>query len=51
MEKALAENEAIKGKIEGYKKFKSLLQSELNKQFPNEMVKYRSIRGSDDRPS
>lgn len=47
MEKALAENEGMKGKIEGYKKFKSMLQTELNKQFPNEMVKYRSIRGNE----
>ena len=47
MEKALAENEAVKGKIEGYRKFKALLLVELSKVFSNEMAKYRSIRGDE----
>ncbi|ESN97621.1 hypothetical protein HELRODRAFT_85402 [Helobdella robusta] len=49
MEKSLAKNEEIKGKIEALKKFKSLLVVELSKVFPNEMAKYRQLRG-DDRP-
>ncbi|XP_074643144.1 mediator of RNA polymerase II transcription subunit 10-like [Tubulanus polymorphus] len=50
MEKALAKNETVKGKIDTYKKFKGLLMVELNKAFPNEVNKYRAIR-RDDRPS
>ena len=49
MEKALTENECVKGKIDGYRRFKSLLMAELSKVFSNEMVKYKSIRG-DERP-
>lgn len=47
MEKALTENEAVKGKIDGYRRFKTLLMVELSKVFNNEMVKYRSIRGDE----
>lgn len=50
MEKAVTKNEVIKGKIDSYRRFKSLLLVELSKVFPNEMAKYRAIRG-DDRPS
>ncbi|KAK2162236.1 hypothetical protein LSH36_101g01019 [Paralvinella palmiformis] len=50
MEKALAKNEAVKGKIDVFKKFKTLLIVELSKEFPHEMAKYRAVRG-DDRPS
>ncbi|GFT33465.1 mediator of RNA polymerase II transcription subunit 10 [Nephila pilipes] len=50
MEKALNKNEVVKGKIDSYRRFKSLLLVELSKVFPNEMAKYRAIRG-DDRPS
>ncbi|XP_054714858.1 mediator of RNA polymerase II transcription subunit 10-like [Uloborus diversus] len=50
MEKALNKNEVVKGKIDAYRRFKSLLLVELSKVFPNEMAKYRAIRG-DDRPS
>ncbi|XP_013391173.1 mediator of RNA polymerase II transcription subunit 10-like [Lingula anatina] len=49
MEKALMRNEAVKGKIDAYKKFKGLLMLELYKVFPNEMNKYRAMR--DERPS
>jgi mediator of RNA polymerase II transcription subunit 10 len=50
MEKALARNEAVKGKIDSLKKFKTLLIVELSKVFPNEMAKYRQLRG-DERPN
>ncbi|GAB1599867.1 mediator of RNA polymerase II transcription subunit 10-like [Argonauta hians] len=49
LEKALAKNELVKGKIDNFKKFKATLIAELSKVFPNEMAKYRAIRG-DDRP-
>lgn len=47
MEKALAENEAVKGKIDSYRRFKTLLLVELSKVFAPEMAKYRSIRGDE----
>lgn len=47
MEKALAKNEQVKGKIDSYQKFKSLLLVELSQVFPTEMAKYRAIRGDD----
>lgn len=47
MEKALAENEMVKGKIDGYRRFKKLLLLELSKNFSNEMSKYRSLRGDE----
>lgn len=50
MEKALAKNEQVKGKIEAYRRFKALLLLELSKVFPTEMAKYRAIRG-DERPT
>lgn len=49
MEKALGKNEQVKGKIDAYRKFRALLLVELTKVFPNEMAKYRAVRG-DDRP-
>ncbi|XP_022648299.1 mediator of RNA polymerase II transcription subunit 10-like [Varroa jacobsoni] len=45
MEKALAKNEQVKGKIDAYRRFKALLIVELNKVFPHEMNKYRAYRG------
>jgi len=50
MEKALAKNEQVKGKIDAYRRFKAMLLVELSKVFPNEMAKYRAVRG-DERPS
>lgn len=50
MEKALAKNEQVKGKIDAYRKFKAQLLVELTKGFPNEIAKYRAVRG-DDRPA
>lgn len=44
VEKALAKNEEVKGKIEAYRNFKKSLVSELNKMFPNEMNMYRAYR-------
>uniref|UniRef100_A0A673SV45 Mediator of RNA polymerase II transcription subunit 10 n=1 Tax=Suricata suricatta TaxID=37032 RepID=A0A673SV45_SURSU len=51
LERALARNEQVKGKIDTMKKFKSLLIQELSKVFPEDMAKYRSIRGEDHPPS
>ncbi|GAB6026907.1 Mediator of RNA polymerase II transcription subunit 10 [Chamberlinius hualienensis] len=47
MEKALAKNEQVKGKIDAYRKFRAYLLVELSKVFPNEMAKYRALRGDD----
>ncbi|KAM4874998.1 mediator of RNA polymerase II transcription subunit 10-like [Thomomys bottae] len=47
LERALAKHEQVKGKIDTMKKFKSLLIQELSKVFPEDMAKYRSIRGED----
>uniref|UniRef100_A0A0A9WC54 Mediator of RNA polymerase II transcription subunit 10 n=1 Tax=Lygus hesperus TaxID=30085 RepID=A0A0A9WC54_LYGHE len=49
LDKALMKNEQVKGKIDSYRRFKSHLLVELNSVFPNEMSKYRAIRG-DERP-
>ncbi|XP_046993521.1 mediator of RNA polymerase II transcription subunit 10 [Schistocerca americana] len=49
IEKALAKNEQVKGKIDAYRKFKAHLLLELSNAFPNELAKYRAIRG-DERP-
>ncbi|KAL6034667.1 hypothetical protein STEG23_033855 [Scotinomys teguina] len=51
LERALAINEQVKGKIDTMKKFKSLLIQELSKVFSEDMVKYWSIRGEDHPPS
>lgn len=40
MEKALSKNEAVKGKIDYYKKLKKLLIEELTKVYPSEMNMY-----------
>ncbi|XP_073968801.1 mediator complex subunit 10 [Rhodnius prolixus] len=50
IEKALTKNEQVKGKIDAYSRFKAHLLVELNNVFPNELAKYRAIRG-DERPS
>ncbi|CAG2106172.1 unnamed protein product [Medioppia subpectinata] len=50
MEKALQKNELVKGKIDSYRRFKAMLLVELSKVFPNEISKYRAVRG-DERPS
>jgi mediator of RNA polymerase II transcription subunit 10 len=47
MEKALAKNEQVKGKIDSYRKFKAQLLLELSKVFSHEMTKYRAIRGDE----
>ena len=47
MEKALSKNEDVKGKIDNYRRFKSMLLTELTKVFPNELAKYRAVRGDD----
>jgi len=44
MERALSKNEEVKGKIDYYKKFKSILIEELTKVFPSEMNKYHTVR-------
>lgn len=50
IEKALMKNEEVKGKIDAYRKFKVNMLSELSKTFPNELTKYRAIRGDDNLP-
>lgn len=47
IEKALTKNEQVKGKIDSYRKFKAHLLVELNSTFPNEITKYRAIRGDE----
>lgn len=44
MERALSKNEEVKGKIDCYKRFKSILIEELTKVFPSEMNKYHTFR-------
>ncbi|KAH8287469.1 hypothetical protein KR054_008290, partial [Drosophila jambulina] len=44
MVKTRAKNEEVKGKIEGFQKFKSSLLVELFKTFPAEMESYRAYR-------
>ncbi|XP_055515093.1 mediator of RNA polymerase II transcription subunit 10 [Leucoraja erinacea] len=51
LERALAKNEQVKGKIDTLKKFKGLLIHELSKVFPEEMSKYRAIRCEDHLPT
>jgi mediator of RNA polymerase II transcription subunit 10 len=48
IEKALMKNEEVKGKIDAYRKFKANMLLEMHKTFPNELNKYRAIRGADD---
>lgn len=50
MEKAMNKNEAVRGKIDSYRRFRAHLLVELTSVFPAEMAKYRAIRG-DERPS
>jgi mediator of RNA polymerase II transcription subunit 10 len=47
IEKALTKNEEVKGKIDSYRKFKANMLVELSKTFPNEITKYRQIRGDE----
>lgn len=48
IEKALTKNEEVKGKIDSYRKFKMNMMLELRKTFPNEIDKYRVLRGDGD---
>ena len=47
IERALAKNEEVKGKIDGYRKLKANLLVEFNRVLPNELAKYRAIRGDE----
>nr|XP_023018989.1 mediator of RNA polymerase II transcription subunit 10 [Leptinotarsa decemlineata] len=47
IEKALAKNEQVKGKIDAYRKFKANMLLELSRTFPNELNKYRALRGDE----
>ncbi|XP_070552489.1 mediator of RNA polymerase II transcription subunit 10-like [Ptychodera flava] len=47
MEKALAKNEQVKGKIDTFRRFKSQLVHELSKMFPEEMDRYKTLRELD----
>lgn len=46
IEKALHKNEQIKGKIDGFKKFKANVLSNFGQTFPNELAKYRALRSN-----
>ncbi|EDO47250.1 predicted protein [Nematostella vectensis] len=46
LEKALVKNEQVKGKIDAYKNFKSLLVDELSKVLPKDMKEYNKIKES-----
>ena len=45
MEKAVAKNEEVKGKIDAYRLFKAKLLEELTRVFPKETGCYRAMRG------
>ncbi|XP_048525671.1 mediator of RNA polymerase II transcription subunit 10-like isoform X2 [Dendroctonus ponderosae] len=47
IEKALAKNEQVKGKIDAYRKLKTNLIVELEKIFPNEISEYIGLSGPD----
>ncbi|XP_011675314.1 mediator of RNA polymerase II transcription subunit 10-like [Lytechinus pictus] len=47
MERAVAKNELVKGKIETFRRFKKALVTELGKMFPEEIDRYKTVRGSD----
>lgn len=47
MEKAVAKNEEVKGKIDAYRMFKARLMVELSGVFPKEMSCYRAMRGDE----
>ncbi|TGZ72529.1 hypothetical protein CRM22_002025 [Opisthorchis felineus] len=51
MEQALAKNEAVRGKLESLRRFRALLIAELSRHFPNEMAKYRAVRGDPEAPN
>ena len=47
MERSLAKNELVKGKIDEYRRFKALLLFELSQEFPSEINKWRAVRGDE----
>lgn len=44
LERTLAKNKEVNGKIECYKKFRTLLLKELGEEMPNDAAMYRSLR-------
>ncbi|VDM22025.1 unnamed protein product [Hydatigera taeniaeformis] len=44
MERVIAHNEVVRGKLESLRRFRYLLMAELSKRFPGEMANYRSMR-------
>ncbi|KAM3185850.1 hypothetical protein ACTXT7_005532 [Hymenolepis weldensis] len=44
MERVIAHNEVVRGKLESIRRFRHLLMSELSKRFPCEMANYRLMR-------
>ena len=50
MESALRRNEEVKGRIESLRRFRALLMAQLSLEFPNEMAKYRTVRGDPQSP-
>ena len=47
MERSLAKNESVKGKVDEYRRFKAHLLLELSQDKDNEIQKYRAIRGDE----
>uniref|UniRef100_A0A5S6QUL2 Mediator of RNA polymerase II transcription subunit 10 n=1 Tax=Trichuris muris TaxID=70415 RepID=A0A5S6QUL2_TRIMR len=44
IERTLARNRELNGKIDQYKKFRCMLLNELTEEFPKETIQYRTIR-------
>ncbi|MFH4973346.1 hypothetical protein AB6A40_000055 [Gnathostoma spinigerum] len=48
LDRTLAKNKEVNGKIEIYKKFRSLLLRELGEEMPNDTILYRNLRDTKD---
>lgn len=51
IDRTLAKNQQVNGKIELYKKFRATLLKELSEEMPHETMRYRSIREKAGDPS
>ena len=48
MERVIAHNEVVRGKLDSLRRFRHLLMVELSRRFPGEMANYRSLRDDAD---
>lgn len=48
MERVIAHNEVVRGKLDSLRRFRHLLMLELSRRFPGEMANYRSLRDDAD---